>query len=51
MFGYQGKILRVDLSSKTCKVEALDLDMAKKYIGGRGSNKDFLVKYLLLWML
>ena len=36
MFGYQGKILRVDLSSKTCKVEALDLDMAKKYIGGRG---------------
>ncbi|MCX7903901.1 MAG: aldehyde ferredoxin oxidoreductase family protein [Caloramator sp.] len=36
MFGYAGKILRVDLTSGTYKVEALNLDLAKKYIGGRG---------------
>lgn len=36
MFGYAGKILRVDLTSGTYKVEDLNLDLAKKYIGGRG---------------
>lgn len=36
MFGYQGKILRIDLSEGTTKVEALDEALAKKYIGGRG---------------
>lgn len=36
MFGYQGKILRVNLSTEECKVENLDIDLAKKFIGGRG---------------
>jgi len=33
---YNGKILRVNLSTKACNVEALDLELAKKFIGGRG---------------
>ena len=36
MFGYNGKILRVDLTTRTVKVEALDEIKARKYIGGRG---------------
>ena len=33
---YNGKILRVNLNDGTYKVEALCLDLAKKFIGGRG---------------
>jgi aldehyde:ferredoxin oxidoreductase len=33
---YTGKILRVDLSSGAVDVEALPMDLAKAYIGGRG---------------
>jgi aldehyde:ferredoxin oxidoreductase len=36
MFGYNGKILRIDLKTGSYKVERLDLEMAKKFIGGRG---------------
>jgi len=36
MYGYQGKILRVDLSNGICKVEPLDEKVARKFIGGRG---------------
>lgn len=36
MFGYQGKVLRIDLSTGIFNVEALDEALAKKYIGGRG---------------
>ncbi len=36
MKGYRGKILRVNMSELTYAVEALDLDMAQKFIGGRG---------------
>lgn len=36
MYGYQGKILRVDLTKGTSTVEALDLEKATKFIGGRG---------------
>ena len=36
MYGYNGKILRINLKEKTVKVEALDLEQAKKFIGGRG---------------
>jgi len=36
MYGYQGKILRVDLSNGIIKVEPLDEKIAKKFIGGRG---------------
>ena len=33
---YNGKILRINLSNHSCKVEDLCLDTAKKFIGGRG---------------
>lgn len=36
MYGYNGKILRVNLTTRTVKVEALDEAKARKYIGGRG---------------
>lgn len=36
MKGYFGKILRVNLTNHTSKVEALDLELAAKFIGGRG---------------
>ncbi|MGC8497044.1 MAG: aldehyde ferredoxin oxidoreductase family protein [Thermoplasmata archaeon] len=34
--GYIGKILRVNLSNKNIKIEALNMDLARHYIGGRG---------------
>jgi aldehyde:ferredoxin oxidoreductase len=36
MNGWTGKILRVDLSTKTVKVEGTDAEMVKAYIGGQG---------------
>lgn len=36
MYGYNGKILRINLKDKSVKVETFDLEKAKKYIGGRG---------------
>ena len=33
---YNGKIARINLTTGEIKTEALDLDLAKKYIGGRG---------------
>ena len=36
MYGYQGKILRINLSTGACGVEALDETIAKKFVGGRG---------------
>lgn len=36
MYGYQGKILRVNLTTATTAVEVLDLEKAMKFIGGRG---------------
>ncbi|KAB3540990.1 aldehyde ferredoxin oxidoreductase family protein [Alkaliphilus pronyensis] len=36
MGGYIGKIIRVDLTNKSFKTEALDMELAKGYIGGRG---------------
>ncbi len=36
MFGYNGKVLRINLKQKSVIVEALDLEKAKKFIGGRG---------------
>ncbi|KOA19408.1 putative oxidoreductase YdhV [Clostridium homopropionicum DSM 5847] len=36
MYGYNGKILRVNLTDKTYKVEPLDENKAKKFIGARG---------------
>jgi aldehyde:ferredoxin oxidoreductase len=43
MFGYTGKVLRVNLKDRSVKVEELNLGDAKKYIGGRGlGTKIFL---------
>lgn len=36
MFGYNGKVLRINLNDKTFKFEVLDIDKAKKYLGARG---------------
>lgn len=36
--GYCGRILRADLSSGHFSEEPLDMDMARKFIGGRGFN-------------
>lgn len=43
MFGYAGKILRVNLTERKFKFEDLNLELAKKYIGGRGlASKIFM---------
>lgn len=36
MFGWKGKILRVDLSRGNCFVEDMPSDLARDFIGGRG---------------
>lgn len=36
MFGYNGKVLRVNLTHKTIAVEPLNLELAQKFIGSRG---------------
>lgn len=36
MYGYMGKILRVNLTDRSYKVEDLDFEVAKKYLGSRG---------------
>lgn len=36
MFGWTGKLLRVNLTDKTIKKESLNLEEARKYIGARG---------------
>lgn len=43
MYGYNGKILRVNLSNKTVKNEELDIDLAQKFIGGRGLGTKMLM--------
>ena len=42
MYGWMGKILRVDLSSKSIHYEPLDKDLCHKFIGGRGINSKIL---------
>jgi aldehyde:ferredoxin oxidoreductase len=36
MYGYVGKILRIDLTKGSISTEPLDFEIAKKFIGGRG---------------
>jgi len=40
---YNGKLLRINLTSGEIKIEELDLDMAKKFIGGRGLGTKMLM--------
>ena len=44
MFGYMGKILRVNLTSGEIKVEELKEEDAKEFIGGRGLASKFLLE-------
>ncbi|RDD52352.1 hypothetical protein BA065_02115, partial [Nanoarchaeota archaeon NZ13-N] len=36
MFGYSGKILRINLSSREIREEKLEEEVAKNWLGGRG---------------
>jgi len=38
LYGYSGRILRVNLSTKEVKVVELEKDLARAYLGGRGLN-------------
>ncbi len=38
MFGYMGRVLRINLNKKTFKMEKLPEEYIKDYIGGRGFN-------------
>jgi aldehyde:ferredoxin oxidoreductase len=42
MFGWQGKILRIDLSRGTWRTEALPTYLMQEYIGGRGMSDKIL---------
>ncbi|MDJ0783196.1 MAG: aldehyde ferredoxin oxidoreductase family protein [Desulfosarcinaceae bacterium] len=42
MYGWRGKILRVDLTAGTCTSADLDPEVAKAYVGGRGLGIYFL---------
>ncbi len=44
MYGYVGKILRINLKERVANVEALDLEVAKKFIGGRGLGTKMLME-------
>ncbi|MBM4338732.1 MAG: aldehyde ferredoxin oxidoreductase family protein [Deltaproteobacteria bacterium] len=44
MYGWRGRILRVDLTSGECKEENLEPQVAKDYIGGRGLGVYYLNK-------
>ncbi|GAU76772.1 aldehyde ferredoxin oxidoreductase family protein [Fusibacter sp. 3D3] len=43
MYGYQGQVLRVNLTKGVCTVEALDEAKAKKFVGGRGLGTKMFV--------
>src|SRR6056297_2163965 len=42
MKGYQGKVLRINLSEKSIKEENLNEDLAREYIGARGLGSKYL---------
>ncbi len=44
MAGYCGKILRINLNSNQITKEDLDMDLARKFIGGRGLGTYFLTQ-------
>jgi aldehyde:ferredoxin oxidoreductase len=44
MYGWRGKILRVDLTTRELKEENLDMKAARNYIGGRGLGIYYLNK-------
>lgn len=42
MFGYQKKLLRVDLGNRKVEVEDLDEKVIRKYVGGLGIEAKIL---------
>ncbi len=44
--GYMGKILKVNLSDGTIKTEKIDMEIARKYLGGKGYAVRILYDYL-----
>jgi aldehyde:ferredoxin oxidoreductase len=42
MFGYMGKLLRINLTTNSVKVDDLDIELAKKFVGGRGLGTKML---------
>ncbi|MBE3085527.1 MAG: aldehyde ferredoxin oxidoreductase family protein [Bacteroidetes bacterium] len=46
MKGYQNKILRINLTEKTWSTEPLNMEWAKKYIGGKGLGIKYLYEEL-----
>ncbi|MGE5677318.1 MAG: aldehyde ferredoxin oxidoreductase N-terminal domain-containing protein, partial [Pseudomonadota bacterium] len=44
MYGYTGKLLRIDLNDKTVKAEMLDKDKGIKFLGGRGLGTKILME-------
>jgi aldehyde:ferredoxin oxidoreductase len=44
IYGIQGKILRINLTTRSSKVEELTSSLVEKYIGGRGLGAYFLAK-------
>ena len=40
--GWKGQLLRVDLTAGTCKIEALNEEWARTYLGGRGLASKYL---------
>jgi len=44
MFGYMGKVLRVNLSTKKITIEPLRMDWAEKFLGARGLGSRYLIE-------
>jgi aldehyde:ferredoxin oxidoreductase len=44
MWGYMGKLLRVDLTEGTCSDEPLDPNLAEQYLGGTGLGVEYLYR-------
>jgi len=48
-FGYRGKVVRVNLSTKKVSVEPLDRQLVKDYVGGVGAAGKVLYDEVLSW--
>lgn len=46
-YGWMGKILHIDLTNEVVRTEALDLEMARKYVGGLGFGVKILYDEVL----
>uniref|UniRef100_A0A831XE73 Aldehyde ferredoxin oxidoreductase n=1 Tax=Geobacter metallireducens TaxID=28232 RepID=A0A831XE73_GEOME len=42
--GWNGKVLRVNLSARTCAIEDLNMAWAREYLGGRGLGSKYLTE-------